>query len=251
MKLAIQKRMIREIPVLEVVPENNLYAPLPLIVFYHGWQSTKELSLTQARKLAKNNFRIIIPDAMFHGERNRWDRSFVPSFTFWSAISYNLLELSAILDYARKKDWILDDRIGVSGYSMGGITTSALLTTHPEISVAASIMGTPQPWAYFNLMKRKIKNTNYLLPDELTFILKWIEDIDLSRQPEKIAHRPFLIWHGTLDNRIPYRLAKNFYDKIKHEAYADQTVFLTGKQEGHLVTVPLMDTINDFFAANL
>ncbi|MGX6978210.1 alpha/beta fold hydrolase [Vagococcus elongatus] len=251
MKLTIHKRMIKEIPVLEVVPENKSSAPLPLIIFYHGWQNTKELSLTQARRLAANNFRVIIPDAMFHGKRNQWDRSSIPSLTFWTTIAYNLLEFSIILDYAHKKNWILDHRIGVSGYSMGGITTSALLTSHPEISAAASIMGTSQPWAYFNLMKSRIKDTNYLLPDELTLILQWVKDVDLGRHPEKIDGRPFLLWHGTLDDRIPYTLTKKFYDNIKEQSYAERTIFLTGKEEGHLVTTELMDTITDFFTANL
>ncbi|MGH2066060.1 alpha/beta fold hydrolase, partial [Aerococcus sp. L_4] len=52
MKTTIRRRHIGEIPLLEVVPVQDRNAPLPLIVYYHGWQSNKELNLTQGRKLA-------------------------------------------------------------------------------------------------------------------------------------------------------------------------------------------------------
>ena len=38
MKIAVRKRKIGNIPVLEVVPEHLIYEPLPLIIYYHGWQ---------------------------------------------------------------------------------------------------------------------------------------------------------------------------------------------------------------------
>lgn len=63
MKLAVRKRKIGNIPVLEVVPEEMIYEPLPLIIYYHGWQTSKELVLTQGRKLAREGFRVVLPDA--------------------------------------------------------------------------------------------------------------------------------------------------------------------------------------------
>lgn len=42
----ILKRQIQAIPVLEVVPESLRHQALPLVVYYHGWRSTKELVLT-------------------------------------------------------------------------------------------------------------------------------------------------------------------------------------------------------------
>ena len=42
----------------------------------------------------------------------------------------------------------MDEQIGVGGLSMGGMTTAALLTHHPEIKAAACVMGTPKLVAY-------------------------------------------------------------------------------------------------------
>lgn len=69
MKLTIRKRTLGTIPLLEVVQKENRNELLPLIVYYHGWQSSKELVLTQGRKLAQAGFRVLLPDAANHGDR--------------------------------------------------------------------------------------------------------------------------------------------------------------------------------------
>ena len=63
---------------------------------------SKELSLTQARKLAHEGFRVILPDAMNHGERKTGPISTIPSITFWSSIQYNLIEFPVIIHHFHK-----------------------------------------------------------------------------------------------------------------------------------------------------
>lgn len=251
MKLTIRERHIQTIPTLEVVPESLANQALPLIIYYHGWRNNKELMLTQARRLATKGFRVILPDAMNHGERKVSDISTIPGVTFWSSIQYNIIEFNVILAYFNERNWILNGRIGVGGYSMGGITTAALLTHHPEIKVATSIMGTPKPFDYLRLIQTKVRQNKGLLPTDLGLILSWIPQFDLSLQPEKMANRPILFWHGTDDEKIPYQQAYDFYIANKDQAYSQNTRFLTGQDEGHLVTIKLMDTIADYFATHL
>ena len=45
MKLMIIKRTLGTIPLLEVVQEKKKSVIQPLIIYYHGWQSSKELVL--------------------------------------------------------------------------------------------------------------------------------------------------------------------------------------------------------------
>ncbi|HCT95766.1 alpha/beta fold hydrolase [Vagococcus sp.] len=252
MKLSIKERHIAEIPILEVVAETLLNEPLPLILYYHGWRNNKELVLTQARRLAREGFRVVLPDAMHHGERRVTEISSIPTFTFWSSIQYNLAEYHVLVRYYEERELILDERIGVGGYSMGGITTAALMSQHASIKVGTSIMGTPQPYRYYRYMKDHINaRVPYGYPPEMDHLLSWIPHYDLSLQPEKLANRPLLIWHGTDDDRIPYEQAFDFYKTIKTKSYGEQTVFLTGKNEGHLVTIPLMDEITTFFVEHL
>lgn len=251
MKLSIRKRLITSIPVLEVVPEELANTPLPLIVFYHGWQTNKELLLTQGRKLAAKGFRVVLPDGMHHGERKIGEKSAIPSVTFFSTIQFNIVEYQLLIDYFAERELIQDSLIGVGGYSMGGMTTAALLTTRPEIKVAASIMGTPKPTLYSQGIRKHAIALDMPVPHELALIHSWIPQVDLSLQPEKLAKRPVLFWHGTNDPKIPYSEPFDFYQKVKDKDYGSQVAFLTGEGEGHLVTTELMETIANYFATHL
>ncbi|MGX7418378.1 alpha/beta fold hydrolase [Carnobacterium gallinarum] len=251
MKISVRHRFIKKIPVLEVVGEELKGDVLPLIVYYHGWQSSKELVLTQARKLAQKGIRVILPDAMHHGERKTGSISMIPSITFWSSIHYNLAEFSLLVTYFQKANLIEGNRIGVGGVSMGGITTCALLTQHPEIQAAACMMGTPAPLNYIQRVIASAKAREIDVPKDLVQLLSWVEHYDLSAEPQKINQRPLLFWHGTEDEKIPYEDAHDFYKKVENEVYAKNIRFLTEEGEGHLVRGEVMDQVVDFFAIEL
>lgn len=246
-KTTIRRRQIGEIPTLEVVPAIYRNQPLPLIVYYHGWQSNKELNLTQGRKLAQIGFRVILPDAMNHGSRKQ-PVSAIPSLTFWQSIQSNLFEFGAIIQHFRKLNLILDDKIGVGGTSMGGFTTSALLTHHPEIKAAACMMGSSTPIQYRNRLIKHAKTfTNRFVPEDLADLTAWIDQYDLSIQAEKIAGRPFFIWHGEQDMAVPYDQTLAFVEANKHM----QNIQFVHEDEGHLIRTKTMDLMTDFFANHL
>jgi len=244
--IKVYQKMVQDVPILEVVQQTLSNNPLPLVVFYHGWRSSKEQVLTQARKLAKKNIRVILPDAINHGQRLA-DVSSIPSFTFWNSIQGNIAEFALLKNHYADQQLIKDNKIGVGGYSMGGMTTGALLTAHPEITAATIIMGTPNLTGYSQLVRLDAERRNVYLPSDMMFITDWIKHYDLNLHPEKIDHRPLLFWHGTNDYRIPYQQARNFFNKVHQESYGDQVAFITGYKAGHLVEPPLMDKIANFF----
>ena len=41
MKVVVRKRKVGNIPLLEVVAEDKIYEPLPLIIYYHGWPNQR------------------------------------------------------------------------------------------------------------------------------------------------------------------------------------------------------------------
>ncbi|MGC6770187.1 alpha/beta fold hydrolase [Enterococcus sp. LJL128] len=251
MKISVRHRYVEKIPVLEVVSESAKTQPLPLIVYYHGWQSAKELSLTQARKLAAKGFRVVLPDAMNHGERKTGAVSMIPSITFWSSIQYNVIEFSVILRFFQRLGLVEGNKVGVGGVSMGGITTCALLTQHPEIQAAVCLMGTPYPGRYIQRVMRKAKEMDVYVPEDLPLLLSWVGNYDLSRMPEKLQSRPILFWHGTEDVKIPYEDMTDFQALVKTQPFAAGSRFLTGTGEGHLVQGSLMDTVAEFLAESL
>lgn len=248
MKLITQKRKIHDIPVLEVVAEENRYEAIPLLVYYHGWQTGKELVLTQARKLAQAGFRVIAPDAMHHGERKTGPVSAVPGVTFLSSIHYNLLEFELLINFFQELHLVTDLYVG--GVSMGGITTCALLTQYPEIKAAASIMGSPQPTHYVQMIMTRARSFGGFIPRDYFASLQWVTNVDLSLAPAKIAGRPLLFWHGRQDEKIPFVETASFYESIRQEPYATK-VEMIESNEGHLVKGETMEQITDFFKKSL
>ena len=67
--LVIDESNVAGIPALIVVDQEKINAPLPLVIFWHGWTSGKESYLRFAYLAAKEGFRVVIPDATGHGER--------------------------------------------------------------------------------------------------------------------------------------------------------------------------------------
>lgn len=241
MRLSIEEHTLGTIPLLEVVDAEKRDEHLPLIVYYHGWQSSKELTLTQGRYLAREGFRVILPDAYNHGRRKQ-PLTDIPSLTFWQSIHTNLFEFGYIVDSLQKLN-LADDRIGVGGVSMGGMTTAALLTNHPEIKAAACVMGTPKLVAYRDRIFKHASEMDRFFPEDYKKLLSWIPEYDLSLQPEKIAGRPLLFWHGRQDVIVPYRHVLEFIEENKNQ----HSIQFIDDEEEHLVRPETMEKITKFF----
>ncbi|MFJ1626389.1 alpha/beta fold hydrolase [Marinilactibacillus psychrotolerans] len=244
MKLMIRKRTLGTIPLLEVVQEEKKSVIQPLIIYYHGWQSSKELVLTQGRKIAEAGFRVLLPDAANHGERKQ-PITKIPSLTFWQSIQTNLFEFGYIINYFKERG-LADERIAVGGVSMGGITTCALLTNHPEIKVAACIMGSPKPVAYRERIFRHAEQLDRFYPHDYENLLAWVPRYDLSLQPEKLAGRPILFWHGNQDEIVPFEDTAEFVSENP-----DLNLTFVEEDEVHLVKVPTMEMIAEFFVKEM
>ena len=160
---------------------------IPVVIYYHGWQTSKELVLTQGRKIAQQGIRVILPDAMNHGERKQ-PVSSIPSYTFWDSIYGNLFEFDTLIKHLEKRD-LLHDRLAVGGVSMGGMTTCALLAKHPHIAAGVCLMGSPALLEYGKEIARRASEYNYILPKDYFDLISWVKSYDLSLQPEKLAGR--------------------------------------------------------------
>jgi len=240
MKTSTRKRKIGHIPALEVTLKSYRNSLLPLIVYYHGWQINKELMLTQGRKLAERGFRVVLPDAANHGERKQ-PISSIPSLTFFNSIHTNLFEFSFIIDYFQKRR-LADNRIGVGGVSMGGMTTCALLTHNPNIQAAACVMGTPKLLAYRERIEIHAGASNRFLPGDYQDLTSWIPKYDLSLQPEKLANRSLFIWHGQRDWIVPYDRVEEFVDENPN-----LNLNVHFEDADHLVEIKTMEKVADFF----
>ncbi|MFQ3543871.1 prolyl oligopeptidase family serine peptidase [Halobacillus rhizosphaerae] len=213
--IGIYRETIKSIPVLTVVDSRKKEEPLPVFTYFHGFTSAKEHNLPQAYLLAQQGYRVILPDSMYHGERDEEMSSQELNFKFWEIVYQNLKELQDIKDDLDVNGLIDKRRFGVGGTSMGGITTAAAMTMYPWIHAATVMMGSPKPTAFAEKLIHDIAKTGIVLPisqEQLDELFESLNAIDLSKQPEKLAGRPIFFWHGDADPVVPFEHSYDFYN---------------------------------------
>ncbi|KRM97513.1 S9 family serine peptidase [Liquorilactobacillus aquaticus DSM 21051] len=250
--ITITSKEIKKIPVLELVQSDKKEDVLPLVFFYHGWTGCKEKVLTQGYEIAKRGFRVVLPDALYHGDRLVSGKASEHKLEFWKIIVNSIKEFPDLLAYYRENFGIKDEKVGVSGLSMGGITTCALLRTYPQITAGVCLMGSPAPCSFARQLLHAIPGMEDIDPNYVEEQVKALEVVDLSLNPQKIASRPVHFWHGTADEMVPYQPTKAFFDQIKNHSYAENVTFTTTQGAAHKVsyetTVEMADKFADYLA---
>ncbi|VFT76080.1 esterase [Klebsiella aerogenes] len=121
-------------------PQESLNKPLPCIVFYHGFTSSKLVYSYFAVALAEAGFRVIMPDAPEHGARYQGDEAGRMQ-RFWPILQQNFREFPALREAIIAEGWLEGERLAVAGASMGGMTALGIMTHHPELNSVACLMG--------------------------------------------------------------------------------------------------------------
>lgn len=92
--------------------------PAPAVVFTHGYLNNREMQLQNAIELARRGFVVLAVDREGHGNYEN------------SGNQNALMATNGLYDSAKylyNLDYVDKDKIGISGHSMGGFTTSAVL----------------------------------------------------------------------------------------------------------------------------
>lgn len=230
--ITVSEQIRGNLPVLEVVASDLVTKKVPLVFFYHGWTGCKEKVLTQGYELAKKGFRVVLPDAYYHGKRASEPAS-KHQLEFWQIISQSVAEFPTLLKAYEEVGYT---KLGVSGLSMGGITTCALMTTYEQIDAGVCLEGCPHPLAFAKQLVAAIPAAKQLPADLLTKQYQQIAKFDLALQPEKLANRPLHFWHGTADDMVPYQLTADFYQTLAERDFASQLSMTTSQGVGHKVS---------------
>ena len=233
--IEIIEKQIKDIPVLEVLKADKRNEALPLVIFYNGWTGCKEKVLTEAYELAKRDLRVVLPDAKFHGDR-RVGSVEKHRLQFWEIVVNSVKEFPVLVDEYQKTTGILAGKIGVTGLSMGAITTCALMTVYDWITAGVSLMGTPCPVDFARQLITQVVGDDELPHELIEQQLSQLAVLDLSKNPQKIAGRPMHFWHGTADEMVPYVDDRAFFESIKGNDYAKNVTFTTAEGQGHKVS---------------
>lgn len=229
------------IPLLHIYNEETVTANSPVVIFLHGFESAKEHNLHYAYQLVNRGIRVILPDALLHGDRDEKLDEIQISLRFWEVILTSIEEVGYLYKQLKEKGLLESDKIGLSGTSMGAIVTMGCLKVYPWIQTASVMMGAP---AYLELAKGQIaelKERGFDIPlneEELDKMFKTISYFDMSKHPEAMEGRPVLFWHGKKDHTVPFAPAYAFYESIQQDyaEHPEDLTFIVDKKAGHKVS---------------
>lgn len=248
----IENQTIGEIPLLHIVDQEKNNDSLPFVLFVHGFESVKENNLHYAYFLARKGFRVVLPEAIYHGERQTGLNSLEMNIKFWEIVTKTIDELQLIKEYYESKNKIIPEQIGLAGTSMGAIVTLGALTQYPWIKAAVSLMGMPYYEKFSQYQLQQLKEKGVELPfsdEEKETIFEHLRKFDLSIHTNALNERPLLFWHGMKDPVIPYTYTYQFYESIKplYENSPEKLHFITDEKADHKVSRDGVIKLVDWF----
>jgi len=254
--MRVERELWGNIPLLNVAEDENFDRTVPVVFFLHGHTSAKEHNLHYAYNMARKGLRVIMPDAILHGERAEDIDEVQITLRFWEIVLTSLEELKFLKEEAVKRGIAEEGKIGVAGTSMGGITTLGALKLYPWIGTAAVMMGAP---GYVQLAKAQIKqyeSKGLNLPmteEERENIFTALSYVDLTKHRQTLNKRPVFFWHGEKDPTVPFEPTFHFYEAIRkdYEDVPERLSFMREANSGHAVSRNGMLAASEWLADHL
>lgn len=246
----IQQEKWGNIPVLHMYDE-TMSETTSTVFFLHGHLSAKEHNLHYAYQLVKQGVRVILPDAIYHGERDENLSELDLTLKFWDIVMKSIEEVGFLYEEGKKKGYITTGKVGLAGSSMGAIVTSACLTKYNWIDTAAICMGVTSlsMFAEYQFSTFKINGASVpLTAEHKNEAISYLQQFDLENKREIFNKIPIIFWHGAKDDIIPIRLSYNFY-----ETYLTNTLaqYIREENSGHVVSRKGLLKVTSFLAQYL
>lgn len=232
----VQKENWGGIPLLHVYNE-KMQGDAPIVIFLHGFMSAKEHNLHYAYNLVEKGVRVILPDALLHGERSENVTEKQMSSQFWRIVVKNIKEVQCLYDTLREKDYT--GKVGVCGTSMGGITTAGCLKIYEWIESAGILMGAVSytELAQYQLRQLKEQGVDMQLTEEQQHaILETLQPYNLMEHPEIFEKVPVMFWHGKNDPVVPFQMTYPFYEGLMQQGNGVKVQYMADEKAGHAVS---------------
>lgn len=241
--IEIYNERLAGVEVLHAVPTGMKHSPLPTVIFFHGFTSSKLVYSYFAVALAQQGFRVVMPDALDHGARYSGN-AHIRLQQFWPILKNSIDEFSTLYQALLKMGGVVDGRLAVGGASMGGMTALGVMARHPEVRCVASLMGS----GYFTTLAQTLFPP---LVDVREKVIVSLKDYDVGERLAELGNRPLLLWHGEEDDVVPavetFRLQQALAaNKLDQNLTC---VWETGVK--HRITPEALETTCEFFARHL
>lgn len=241
----------------------------PAVVVLHGTGGSKEGQITLLKTLAGRGFVAVAIDGRYHGERQdgtgaaRYADAMLQ--TYRTGVGHPFLydtvwDVMRLIDYLETRPDVDAARIGVIGFSKGGMETYLAAAVDPRIAVAVPLIGVQSfRWALDNDAWASRVGTFQAAIDgaakdagvariDAAFVRTFYDRVvpgiyaqfDGPAMLPLIAPRPLLVINGDSDARTPLPGLRNCITPTE-QAYrnakaADKFAFYLQKDTGHTVT---------------
>lgn len=240
--IELTTRRLGDHEILHAYPAGKATQPLPVIIFYHGFTSSKLVYSYFAVALAQAGFRVIMPDAPDHGSRYRGDEQ-TRLGQFWPILHGNLVEFAGLRDALFAAGLVADKRLAVAGASMGGMTALGIMTQHPEVTCVASLMGS----GYF----LTLADTLFPPSGDSEAVRASLRAWDVTDALPRLADRPLFLWHGEADDVVPAGETFRLQQALIREGLDKRLTCVWEAGVRHRITPTSLDATVDFFLKNL
>lgn len=242
--IELEIRQFGDLESVHAVPAGKLSQPLPVVIFYHGFTSSKLVYSYFAVALAQAGFRVVMPDAPDHGARFTGDEQ-ARLGQFWPILHGNLTEFAALRDGLYQAGLVADERLAVAGASMGGMTALGIMARHPEVKCVASLMGS----GYFTSLAPTLfpPQPSASFAEMVSPLVDW----EITTRLPRLADRPLLLWHGEEDDVVPAAETFRLQQALRHEGLDKNLTCLWEAGVKHRITPTALDATVAFFRQHL
>ncbi|MEN3753378.1 esterase [Mangrovibacter yixingensis] len=228
--------------VLHAAPSGKRLKPLPTIIFWHGYTSSKLVYSYFAVALAQAGFRVVMPDAPEHGARFHGDDAGRLQ-RFWQILYGNIQEYPLLRDAIEAKGWVAEGRLGVAGASMGAMTALGVAGHYPEVRCTASLMGS----GFYHTLSQSL----FPPPAQHDAVLAPLANYEATQCLAMLASRPLMLWHGEDDDLVPAAESKRLWQLLQQQHLDKHVACYWESGVKHRITPFALDSTCEFFRQSL
>ena len=246
-------------------------APGPLVFFVHGVASDKRQGIRLGVDLARRGFTFVSLDTVLRGDRV--DEEFDPQIgemvkdlyppatgiddvlNMFMMIRQTVVDLQDLINHFKMDSRVDPERIGLVGYSMGGMTAYCGAGFIPELDAVCSIASFPGIENLWNDIVLECSNNPEWkdamesLKDESQKWARYLRDMDPSEKLKSYPEKPLLIIGGADDPIAPRKYSLDFYRSLLPLYKNNPNNLRLSIYDGidHQFTPLMMDEITEWF----
>lgn len=249
--LNINQGKIGDITVTEYFDTNTGIKNKPVIICEHGLSGSRKDCSAIATGYAELGYYVITPDAYLHGDRISDEKMSVMEIAVKTAG-----EIDTLLDYCARQSMCDVNKVGLVGFSMGGIECYYYMANGKyPVSAAAIVCSTPK---WDEIAKSSLAQSYYingetkliLSPFEKLRVTKFIKEsspfdtlVNLKYQTKLLAIS------GNDDTIIPFEGSLDLYNKVKTKNPND--IYELKSNHSHEITGEDIAELAAFMVQNL